>query len=821
MADMTGQFRLPPTLDLMDGNLSETFRAWKRQVDFYLLASGASENSKPTQTAIILHCAGVQVQEVYEHFTFDEEDDKKDPAKVFEKLAEYCAPRSNEVIETFRFWNHPLREPFDAFLTDLRSRANLCNFGTAKDRMIRDKIVFTTTGKMQELLLREKDLTLQRAVEICRSHEVTAKQTQEMTLRQKEDMGAVCVDKVAQRLPEQNDPAGTNQQRYQQSSRLIQVCNFCGRKHEALKTKCPAWGKQCRRCNGKNHFQAKCRSTVHALRQMNQYTEDDEPMVKVTGARITGKERQLTAIMRINDRDVRFQLDSGADVNIICEKHVKKKQLRPTQQKLTMYNGSVLTPVGEATLDVENPQTAANVPVQFTVVPNNLTCLLGVGTIQEPGLITVNASAFVGTVIAPDHTKDMSLGDLGEAKLTLRPETKPRGLPCRRIPFAIQEEVRLKIEELERRGVLARVQEPTPWVSQLAVTRKKSDGSLRICIDPQPLNEALMREHFRMPTLDDVLPTFHNAKVFSKLDVKEAFWHLLLDEESSMLTTMITPFGRYRWCRLPFGLSVSSEIFQRRLTDALSDLPGIVTVADDITVVGRGSTQMEYDKDHRENLDRLKKRCRECNIKLNKQKAVLKQEEVTFMGHRISKTGVRPDEAKIAAILNMPPPTDVHGICRLCGMIQYLAKFVPNLASDLKPIRALTKKDAEWVWSPECDSALKTVKDKITQAPVLAFFDPNEELVLQVDSSKDGLGAVLMQRGRPLEYASRALTATEQRWAQIEKETLSLVLGLERFDQYTFGRPVQVHNDHKPLATILKKPLSQASCRIQALMMRL
>ncbi|KAL8567032.1 hypothetical protein ACOMHN_027461 [Nucella lapillus] len=101
------------------------------------------------------------------------------------------------------------------------------------------------------------------------------------------------------------------------------------------------------------------------------------------------------------------------------------------------------------------------------------------------------------------------------------------------------------------------------------------------------------------------------------------------------------------------------------------------------------------------------------------------------------------------------------------------------------------------------------------------LFDPNEELVLQVDSSKDGLGAVLMQKGRPLEYASRALTATEQRWAQIEKETLSLVFGLERFDQYTFGRPVQVHNDHKPLATILKKPLSQASRRTQALMMRL
>jgi hypothetical protein len=103
-------------------------------------------------------------------------------------------------------------------------------------------------------------------------------------------------------------------------------------------------------------------------------------------------------------------------------------------------------------------------------------------------------------------------------------------------------------------------------------------------------------------------------------------------------------------------------------------------------------------------------------------------------------------------------------------MVQYLAKFMPNLASDLEPIRALTKKDSEWNWSPECEKALKAVKEKVTSTPVLVFFDPSKELVLQVDSSKDGLGAAILQNGRPLEYASRALTQTERRWAQIEKD---------------------------------------------------
>jgi hypothetical protein len=117
--------RLPPMLDLAgDANLEKTFRSWRRQIELYLRASGATDKDKSTQTAIILHCAGVQVQEVYEQFVFGD-DDKEDPNVVLNNLGEYCSPRSNEVIESHRFWNTPYREPFDAFLTDLRSRASL------------------------------------------------------------------------------------------------------------------------------------------------------------------------------------------------------------------------------------------------------------------------------------------------------------------------------------------------------------------------------------------------------------------------------------------------------------------------------------------------------------------------------------------------------------------------------------------------------------------------------------------------------------------------------------------------------------------------
>ena len=329
-----------------------------------------------------------------------------------------------------------------------------------------------------------------------------------------------------------------------------------------------------------------------------------------------------------------------------------------------------------------------------------------------------------------------------------------------------------------------------------------------------------MREHYKLPTVDDVLPMLRDAKVFSKLDVKNAYWHVCLDEQSSLLTIMITPFGRFRWARLPFGLKVSSEIFQRHLTEALSGLDGIFPIADDITVAGCSVSKNEALKDNNAKLEMLYKRCEQRHIVLNQDKGEIGKSEIHFHGHLFTDQGVKADKRKIEAILNMPAPSDAAGVRRLCGMVQYLARFLPNLSSDLDPMRALTRKDCEWNWSPECEAAFEKIKTKHTETPVLSYFDTNKKTELQIDSSKDGIGAVIMQEGRPVEYASRYLSPSERNWAQIEKELLSVVFGLERFDQYTYGIKVTVQNDHRLLAAILNRPLSQAPRRLQALLMR-
>ena len=244
-------------------------------------------------------------------------------------------------------------------------------------------------------------------------------------------------------------------------------------------------------------------------------------------------------------------------------------------------------------------------------------------------------------------------------------------------------------------------------------------------------------------------------------------------------------------------------------------LKGVVCVADDILIFGIS------DADHDDNLRNWLIRCKGHNIKLNKDKCVFKTAELDFLGHVVTNKGLKPDEKKVAAILQMPNPKDAEAVRRLQGVITYLAKFLHQLSSVMEPIRRLTRQDYEWGWAQEQETSMAELKKLVTSVPLLAYYDPSKELVIQCDASSTGLGSTLMQEGKPLAYASRALSTTEGGYAQIEKVCLAIVFSLERFHQYTFGRKTIVNTDHKPLETIVKKHLCKAHKRIQGMILRL
>ena len=209
------------------------------------------------------------------------------------------------------------------------------------------------------------------------------------------------------------------------------------------------------------------------------------------------------------------------------------------------------------------------------------------------------------------------------------------------------------------------------------------------------------------------------------------------------------------------------------------------------------------------------------NLSLNPDKIQFKSTDCKFFRHRLTPEGLKPDPEKIKAILAMQPPQSIQQLQSFNGMVNYLKRFSPVLSELAEPLRKLQKSDTVWAWESEQQTAFEKTKTALTTLPVLAYFDKNKDHIIQTDASKTRLGAVLLQEGQPVVYASRTLTDTEHRYSNIERELLSVVFGLERLHHYTFGKPITVETDHQPLTSIWKKTIATSSSRLQRLLLRL
>ena len=209
-------------------------------------------------------------------------------------------------------------------------------------------------------------------------------------------------------------------------------------------------------------------------------------------------------------------------------------------------------------------------------------------------------------------------------------------------------------------------------------------------------------------------------------------------------------------------------------------------------------------------------RCREKGVRLNKDKMQFKQQKDAYMVNVITSDGLEADPNNIKVIFNIPIPTEKEAVQRLVGMTNYVQRFAPGLADATKPLRDLLKKESVFIWDQSHDKAFNEVRSVLTKAPVLKYFSQEKKSALQCDASKDGLGACLMQEGHPIAYASRALTLIEIHYAQIEKELLSVVFGVDKFSEFLYGRHFVVETDHKPLeSTKLSSPKRLPLLRLQ------
>ena len=830
------QVPAPKPLDV-DGDRADNWKIWKQRWDNYCIITGLLDQPEDYKCAILLHSIGIEAMRIFNGLKFSDGEDRNNMADVIKKFDQHFLGQTQEFFERFQFnrRNQESGESIDEYVSVLRNMAKTCGFcDCMRELLIMDRILLgILDDKTREELLSTHDLTLVKALEICRAREAA---TIHMKALKNEEINKVKGTQKQKKPMTPRDRTKGKQHQTETTRATIKKCYFCKQVHAMRKESCPAWGKVCTSCGEKNHFPAsrKCKGrSVHVVR--DDYASDSSTSSTGTISTITvelchdvnsaqSQHPLIYCEMLINDKPVRLQIDCGATVCILPKRYLKNLEVRPEIVNLQMWNKSSVKALGKCKVHGKNPVTNEKFKVDFVIVNEAFTPLLSGNAAQAMGLITVNYGNFkvVNGISTASHSyihqfpavfKD-TLGILPGKRvhLTVEDGATPVVRCARTLPEARKDAVKAELQRLVDESIIVPIDEPTDWVSQMSVAEKKA--GIRICIDPRPLNEVLKREHYKLPVLDDVLPELTSACKFSVCDLKSGYLHCELDHESSLLTTFATPFGRFRWLRLPFGLKVSSEIFQKRLHQALEGLEGVRCIADDVIVWGRSN------EEHDARVSLFLQRCSEIGISLNKEKCRFGLSEIPFMGHVVSNKGLKPDPSKVEAILKMEPPTDKAGVERLRGTVNYLSRFVPKLTDVMRPISDLTHPDVEWSWTSSHDKAFEEVKHLLTVAPVLAYFDPSKELSIQCDASGQGLGAALLQEGRPLAYASRALSDTETRYATIEKEMLAIVFALEKWHQYTFGRPLTVYSDHKPLEAIMKKPLDRAPKRLQGMLVR-
>ena len=363
-----------------------------------------------------------------------------------------------------------------------------------------------------------------------------------------------------------------------------------------------------------------------------------------------------------------------------------------------------------------------------------------------------------------DVFKGVSTLPDGQYHIRLKEQYRPVQHPPRSVPIAMQTTYKAELDRLTKEGIITEVREHTEWINSI-VPVMKPNGSLRLCIDPKDLNKVIERNQWYSRTIDDILPELAKSKSKTLKDATSGYWHVDLDLASSLLTMFNTPWGKFRWLRLPFGLKIASDVFQEQLDRVLRLLEGVHSIVDDILT--HGETEIQHDG----RLLTLLETARMNDLSLNPDKIQFKSTDCNFFGHRLTPKGLKPDPKKIKAILAMQPPQSIQQLQSFNGMVNYLKRFSPVLSKLTEPLRKLQKSDTVWAWESEQQTAFEKTKTALTTLPVLAYFDKNKDHIIQTDASKTGLSAVLLQEGQPVVYASRTLTDTESRYSNIERES--------------------------------------------------
>lgn len=814
--------------------LRKRWEIWIRGLDNLLKAA---KIANPTDKKVqLLALGGLELQEVFYEIPgaeVDSDDEAEtDPYELaVQKLTDYFAPKHHEAFERHLFWQLKPEEsePLEKFILRVQKQAAKCDFGSntmsAKEKSVLDKIIQCAPNILRNKFFEKENLTLDKAIRMVNTFQSVNYQTSAMSrgLGNLTEVNRVYSKPLRREQNQRNDS-----------------CNRCGSHyHRGNDDKCPAINKFCMSCGDKGHFARCCRkrkfnqdgfassSQGYPKRQRVRMIETEEQEVEHDVYSIDGTGEKL--ICSVGGTKIEMIIDSGSKFNLIDKSTwklmiadgLKMSNQRDDTIRFKAYGSHPLKliTVFDADIEVHDVNKVLKEFATFYVIEEGREPLLGKETAQKMGLLIIGLPSLhqnqvysIASRVAP-FPKIKGV----EIKLDIDMSVKPSNLPLRSIPLSLEDKIKEKILEMENQDIIEKVEGYSEWCSPM-VPVFKDNGEVRICIDMRKPNKAIRRAEYPLPTIEEMLPRFRNAKFFTILDIKQAFFQCELHEDSRYITTFRTPWGMFRFKRLIFGVNCAPEMFQRTLENLLSGIKNVVNFIDDILIWGE--SEDEHDKALQSVLEAL----RHYGVLLNSRKCKFKQRQVRFLGYEMSEKGIEPTDEKISAVQRFRVPKTKEEVRSFLGLVTYVGRFIPDLSTLNEPLRRLTKKDVDFVWKPEQQVVFDAIKKWMTNTHSLSFFDKNLRTRLITDASPVGLGSVLVQfrnnEPRIIGYAAKSLTDVEMRYCQTEREALALVWGVERHSHYLLGKDFELETDHKTLECLFGDT-SKPCARIERWVLRL
>ena len=649
---------------------------------------------------MFLSVCGASTYELIRSLVAPDKPTDKTLVELTKLVKDHLTPRPSSIVQRFHFnaRTQSENESVSQYVAELRKLAETCEFDASLENMLRDRLVCGLRDpKTQRRLLAESQLTFGKAFEIAQASELAEKSVKDL-------QGQSQTDSVqALKL----EPA---KHRKWQSS----VCSHCGGKHQS--SKCRFRDAECYSCGKTGHIAKVCRSSKAPRHRSRSPIRNSQLPEKATAQEGTNRQEVYTLFhfrdkvvdplkitVNANGVQLPMQIDTGAAVSVISEmtynrlwSAAKRPPLQQTSVQLRTYSGEKLPVCGQVQVLVSCRGQEAR--LSLVVVSGKGPTLMGRDWLKNLDVLwqrsvdvhQVSSSSVSSNLNAVlDRHVDLFKEELGlvkgvKATLSVDKTATPRFFRARSVPFALRDRVEAELDKLVKEEILHPVQF-SDWAAPIVPVAKK-DSSIRICGDYKlTANRVSFTDQYPIPRIDDLLASTAKAKVFSKLDLANAYLQLELDEDSKKYVTISTHKGLFRYNRLLFGVSSAPSLFQRTMEGIVGNIPNVLVYFDDILVAGSS------EEEHLHTLETVLSRLEAAGLRLKLQKCSFMLSSVEYLGHKISAEGIHPTEEKKQAILDAPPPQNLQQLRSFLGLLNFYGKFLPNIASTLAPYSWLTR----------------------------------------------------------------------------------------------------------------------------------